>query len=152
MGQATTVVPTTPMSGSRTRSRTVAIPASRSQISGPRWNSRVSPLRLTSSGISQVSVRRQPSSARCVSGPCWRWIEMVRPSGAASSSLTRNSAWPGSGIGVMVARTGIEALYAATVRRMAPSRSFCSGVISRPPSYPTLSMASCRKARIQSLQ
>ena len=35
VGQATTVVPTTPMSGSFTRSRTVAMPARRSQISGP---------------------------------------------------------------------------------------------------------------------
>jgi hypothetical protein len=40
-GQATTVVPTTPMSGSFTRTRMVAMPARRSQISGPRWNSRV---------------------------------------------------------------------------------------------------------------
>ena len=36
-------------------------------------------LRSTWAGSSHASVRRQPSSARCESGPCWRWIEMRQP-------------------------------------------------------------------------
>jgi hypothetical protein len=40
-------------------------------------------------------------------GPCWRWIDSARPSGAASSSLTRRMACPGSGRGWTEARTGM---------------------------------------------
>jgi hypothetical protein len=84
-----TVAPTTPMSGSFTPQPHRCDAGQAIARSPARASNFEIALEATprARAAARHRCRRQPSSARWASRPCWRWIEIVRPSGGASSSV-----------------------------------------------------------------